>query len=284
MQGQGYGLVIGNSTKKDVQPNSAPGFKAYAWLSTHQKTRNKIIGIIKSQNADVSDTTVESIIQYLEEDLLNHDYDVDRAWNEQYYAEMSIEGYILSRVRYAVLAYNARQMKQNKVTVKNGGKTTDLYVRTVSLDGTLGHSTGESSNTTLQDVVPHDIQLQQLETILEDNDVDNLVERITGFSERTDTNINVIIYATTCLNQWCEHNYNESAALQLVLKTLGFTNYASIRELQHNEEFIEITRSAANVSDKVRLIQQLAKNMFCIKEITAAVQYIAAEVNTGRFS
>ena len=196
---------------------------------------------------------------------------------------MSIEGYILNRVRYAVLAYNAKQMKQNKVTVKNGGKTTDLYIRTVSLDSPVGDSSGQGS-TTLQDLVPHDKQLHQLETILEDNDIDNLVERITGFSERTDTNINVIIYATTCLSQWCENGYNETVALQLVLKNLGFTNYASIRELQHNEEFIEITRSAANVSDKVRLIQQLAKNMFCVKEITAAIQYIASEVNSGRFS
>lgn len=279
---QGYGLIIGNSTKKDVQPNSLPGFKAYAWLSTHPKTRNKVVGMIKSKNADISDTTIENIMAFLEDDLLNHDYDEDKAWNEEYYVEMSIENYILSRVRYAVLAYNAKQMKQNKVTVKNGGKTTDLYVRTVSLDSPVGDKSS-SGSTTLQDLVPSN-KIDLLEDVLYNNDIDDLVERITGFSERTDTNVNVIIYATTCLNLWCECAYNENVALQLVLKNLGFTNYASIKELAHDEEFIEITRSAANVSDKVRLIQQLAKNMFCVKEITAVIQYIASEVNAGRFN
>lgn len=275
---QGYGLIIGNSTKKDIQPNSSPGFNAYAWLSTHPKTKNKVIALIKSKNADISDTTIENIVAYLEEDLLNHDYDADKAWNEQYYVEMSIENFILSRVRYAILAYNAKQMKQNRITVKNGGKTQDMYVRTVSLNSQIGDGTDD---TTLQDLVS-DPKADALDVILEDNDIESLVERITGFSERTDTNINVIIYATTCFNQWCERSYNESMALQLVLKNLGFTNYASMKELAHDEEFIDITRSAANVSDKVKLIQELSKNMFCIKEITAAVQYIATEVNMGR--
>lgn len=281
MQNQGYGLVIGNSTKRDIQTASQPGFKAYAWLTTHSKTKNKVINMIKAANSDSSDTTIEGILLVLEDDLLCHDYDEDRAWNEDYYAEMSIENYIFSRVKYAVLAYNAKEMKKNKMTVKNGGKTTDLYAHTVSLDSNIGDGSG---NTTLKDVVPSDETSGNLDVVLDNNDIENLVERITGFSERTDTNINVIIYATACLNQWCEQAYNENKALQLVLKNLGFTNYASIKELQHDEEFIDITRSAANVSDKVKLIQYLAKNMFCIKEITAAVQYIASEVNAGRFS
>lgn len=281
MHGQGYGLLIGDSTKKDIQPNSLPGFKAYAWLSTHPKTRNKVLGLIKSKCSDMSDTTVEGIMQFLEDDLLNHDYDEDKAWNEEYYVEMSIENYILNRVRYAILAYNNKTMKQNKVTVKNGGKTTNLYIKTISLDSPIGDS-GTPGGTTLQDLVPSGTA-EALDTVLDDTDIDNLVERITGFSERTDTNVNVIIYATTCLSQWCENAYNEGTALQLVLKNLGFTNYASIKELQHDEEFIDITRSASNVSNKVRLIQQLAQNMFCIKEITAAIQYIASEINAGRF-
>lgn len=280
MQSQGYGLTMGESTKRDIQTTSSPGFKAYAWLTTHPKTKNKVISMIKSNSSDVSDVTLENIMLVLEDDLLSHDYDEDRAWNEDFCAEMSIENYIFSRVKYAILAYNAKEMKRNKTTVKNGGKSTDLFVRTVSLDSTIGDGQG---NTTLQDVVA-DNSLAQLDSVLENNDIEDLVERITGFSERTDTNVNVIIYATTCLSQWCEQSYNESKALQLVLKNLGFTNYASVKELAHNEEFIEITRSAACVSNKVKLIQQLARNMFCIKEITAAIQYIASEVNAGRFN
>lgn len=274
----GYGLVLGKSTRKDIFRNSLPGIKAYGWLSTHAKLKAKVISMIKAKLPDSSDITIENVMAILEEDLLNHDYDQDRAYNESLDLEMSIENYILSRVKFALYAYNAKQMKQNKIEKKTKDENTTEYYRVISLDAIVKNS---SNSTTLQDMIPDD-SADQLEAVLYNSAIDNLVERITSFSERTDTNVNVIIYATTCLSQWCDCAYNEGYVLQLILQNLGFTNYASMKELAHDEEFIEIINNAANVTDKVRLIQQLAKNIFCVKEITAVVQYIASEINAGR--
>lgn len=275
-----YGLKIGNSTSKDIQKSSKAGFKAYACLVTQPAIRNKVINIIKRSNIECSDIIIADILNYLEEDLLNHDYDEDKAWNEEVLTQMSIENYIISRTRYAILTYNERK-KAHKIIVKNGDKVkSSIFVQTFSLDAALGND-DDTNHKSLQDKIADEYSAALLDAVIANNNIDSLVERITHLAIQSDTNINIVIYASACLSLWCDKNYNEANAIKQILNVLGLDNYISMKEFIHNNEFIDIYKEVANITDKEQFIRKLAKNIFCVKEITAIIKWLANEINSN---
>ena len=269
-----YGLTCNNTNLEEL--SSKPGFLAYTWLSTHPATQNKIKAIINHSNIELNDTTFEDIMNILINDIMEHDYIEERAWNDEAGQLMSIESYIIARTRYAIMTYNDKSAKAYKITVRNGhaGKT-DIYVNISSLDANFDKADDKGS--TLQDIVADD-KSKLIDSVLIDNDLISLVERIIGFAQRSDTNIDVVIYAIMCLDIWCDRQYDDST-LRLLFKALGMTNYVSMKEVMHDAEFIDIYQDVANVTDKETLISLLAKNIFCVKEITSIIKWVVEQVN-----
>ena len=278
-----YGLIFKESDEKAVIHKDTAGFVAAARFNKDSKLRNVVINMIAKQGLDTSDVTVDEILGILQDDLLQHDYDSDKAWNETVYKQMTIENYIIQRAGYAIKQYISDKHKKDTVTIRGEASHHDILVQVTSFDKPLGSNTDGEQGNTLSDIYAADgaepSESIAIDTCFEDEALDDLVDRLTRFAEWSDTNVNVIVYISTCLSLWCLDDSNIQTVLKQVLSTLGITNYVSIKEFTHNQDFIDIYTDALAIRNKPKFIEKLRRQIFCAQEITETIRWFADEYN-----
>lgn len=276
-----YGLVIPDSTERDID-KVTQGFTAYAYFRTHAAVRAKAIDMIRHKlKKTVNDILIEDILAILETDLLAHDYDDDRAYNETAGVQMSIENYILKRLSYAISTYMRKEQSDKSIVVKTGvGTTYTVPVNTFSLDAPLD-SSGDSDSD-LGEVIPdtsRNADTIAFEAVEPDYALADLIERISRLASWSDTNIDVILYATVMLDLLCYDTVDRDDVLKQALTALGITNYISAKQFAHNEDFIDISKDVSMIEDKQMFVATLSHHIFCVKQITATLKWIAEEAN-----
>lgn len=281
-----YGLMIINSTERDVEKNTQ-GFKAYEYFISHKAVQNKAIDMIKHRmKKNTNDILIEDIFNVLISDLLTHDYDPDRAYNEEFDVQMTIENYILRRLGYAISTFIRKDHADKDIEVRtNSGGTYVLTTNVVSINASL--DSNNDSTTSLEEVIPDKTSLiddTPVDAIDADKALIDLAERVSRLAAWSDTNIDVILYATIMLDLLCEANVDKNEVLKQALTALGITNYISAKQFSHNKDFIEICNDVAAIEDKQKFVEILAGQIFCRKEITATLEWIAQEVNKSLYN
>lgn len=282
-----YELCVTSKTS-DAIIGPIKGFRAYQYYlkplqiekgedgKEHRITHNHFVSQLKNimaQNkVETDDVTFELVEGLLIEDLMSHDYCDEKAWNDTHDVKMPVSKYIVSRMPYAVQGYIKLTTKQDVIDVVDKTKKPyTITVSTVSMDKEINDDDGLTriGDTIADEKVKVDdiaIDLTGKEPIIE------LINRLARFTERTDTNLDVIIYTQIYLDiNLRKPGIDRQGLLKLILTNLGITNYLSAKEYMNNEEFLEIVKDAAAVANKPLFLHILSSKIFCAREITETI-------------